>query len=125
MSIPLGSMRKDISALIVDWGVSSVIKRKTTTRNSAGQVSGSFASIGTQLLWVQPYEGQTFNHGVNRMDAGILDRMTHQAFEHFSGTAVQAEDQLTVSGESYVYDVLAVQVLQTHRHLFLQQVKRS
>ncbi len=126
MSIPLSSMRRDISALIVDWGVSSIIKRKTTSRNSAGQISGSFASVGTQILWVQPYEGQSYRMGgQNRIDAGILDDMTHQAYEHFSGTAVQAEDQITVSGESYVYDVIAVQILQTHRHLFLRQVKRS
>lgn len=127
MTLPapeLGSMRQDISGLIVDWGVSSSIRRKTVTRNNAGQVSTAFTSVGTELLWVQPAEADSYG-GVTRAEAGILDKMTHQCYERFSGFAVQAEDQILVAGDTYVYDVLAVQLLQTHRHIFLQQVKRS
>lgn len=127
MTVPtpeLGAMRQDMSGLIIDWGVVSSIRRKTPNRNSAGQVSGSFASVGTETLWVQPLEAQSYGIA-NRIDPGILDKMTHQCYEKFSGFAMQAEDQILVSGDSYVYDVLAVQVLQTHRHIFLQQVKRS
>lgn len=117
-------MRQDMSGLIQDWGVSSSIRRKTETRNSAGQISASFTSVATETLWIQPIEGERYNL-LNRIDAGILDRMTHQCYERFSGYAMQAEDQILVSGDTYVYDVVAVQVLQTHRHIFLQQVKRS
>lgn len=117
-------MRRDMSGLIVDWGVTASIRRKSATRNAAGQVSASFASVGTEKLWIQPIEGDRFNI-LNRIDAGILDRMTHQAYERYSGYAMQAEDQILQSGDTYVYDVLAVQLLDTHRHLFLQQVKRS
>ncbi len=127
MTVPtpeLATMRQDMSGLIVDWGVSSSIRRKTVSRNNAGQVSGTFTSVGTELLWIEPIEGERYNL-LNRIDAGILDKMTHQCFERFSGFAMQAEDQILVSGDSYVYDVVAVQILQTHRHLFLQQVKRS
>lgn len=127
MTLPapeLATMRLDMSGLITDWGVSSVIRRKSTSRNSAGQISGTDSSVGTELLWIQPFEGQSYNEP-GHVDAGILDKMTHQAYERFSGAVVTAEDQITVSGDSYEYDVIAVQVLQTHRHLFLKQVKRS
>lgn len=129
MTLPapeLGLMRQDMSGLITDWGVSSSIRRKTVTRNTAGQVSASFVSVGTELMWIQPFEGQSDGRNVGtRLDAGIIDKMTHQCYERFSGYALQAEDQILVSGDTYVYDVLAVQVLHTHRHIFLQQVKRS
>lgn len=127
MTLPapeIGVMRQDMSGLITDWGVSSSIRRKAETLNAAGQVSASFASVGTELLWIQPLEAQSYGIA-NRIDPGILDKMTHQCYERFSGYAMQAEDQILVSGDTYVYDVLAVQVLQTHRHIFLQQVKRS
>lgn len=127
MTLPapeLGLMRQDISGLITDWGVTASIRRKAVTRNAAGQVSASFASVGTETLWIQPLEAHMYG-GDTRIEAGILDKMTHQGYEKFSGYAMQAEDQILVAGDTYVYDVLAVQLLQTHRHVFLRQVKRS
>lgn len=120
----LGTMRKDFSGLINDWGVSARIQRRTTGRNNAGQITATLSSVGTELIWIQPYEGENYNVG-GHVDAGILDKMTHQGFEKYSGTAIHANDQLIVSGDTYQYDVVAVEILQTHRHLYLQQVKRS
>lgn len=126
MTIPKATMRQDISGLIMDWGVTASIRRKTPTRNAAGQVSASFTSVGTETLWIQPFEGQSDGRNVgDRFEPGIIDKMTHQAYERYGGYATQAEDQILQSGDTYVYDVLAVQILDTHRHLFLQQVKRS
>lgn len=128
MTLPapdLAAMRQDMSGLISDWGVSTRIQRHATTRNAAGQSSGTVTSVGTELMWLQPFEGEMYRGGPTHVDAGVVDRMTHQAFERFSGAAVQADDKLLVSGDTYAYDVLAVQIVQTHRHLFLQQVKRS
>lgn len=117
-------MKQDMSGLVMDWGVSSSIRRKTVTRNAAGQVSASFASVGTDLLWIQPYSRASRGQ-VNRIDPGILDKTTHECFQRFNGYGMQAEDQILVSGDTYVYDVLSVNILQTHRYLLLQQVKRS
>jgi hypothetical protein len=120
----LPTMRKDISALIVDWGVVCTVKRRGTTRNLAGAVSAPLSVMSTVTLWIQPFTAKS-RRGSQMMDFGILDNTTHQAFERFSGYAPQNQDQIAAAGETYAYDVLSSQLLSTHRVIYLQQVKRA
>lgn len=127
MTIPtpeLAAMKLDISGLIQDWGVACSIRRQGVTLNTAGQVSAARTSAATETLWIQPVDSQAFRLGVVK-EPGLTDEMYFEYWEHFSGYAMQAGDQVLESGGVYVYDVLAVQKLQTHRHGFLRQVKRS
>lgn len=127
MTLPapeLGLMKQDMSGLIVDWGTSATIFRKGTTKNAAGQVSASFATVGVDVLWIQPVDSKMFvMDGI--MDPGIKDKSDFMCFQKFSGTAMLAEDRLTVAGDSYAYDVISSQIVSTHRLSFLKQVKRS
>lgn len=128
MTIPgpeLPTMRLDISGLISDWGISCKVHRKPATRNVAGQVSGSIVSVGTELVWLQPYAGRARGRGESHIDPGILDKSTVEAFVRYSGVAMQVDDRLVATGQAYEYDVLSVQVLDTHQYLWLQQVKRK
>ncbi len=127
MTLPgpdLPTMKQDMSALIIDWGVSCSIRRLGTGRTSAGQVSVLFSSVATETLWIQPIAGMKRSF-VGRVDPGIIDKTTHVIFERYSGYAMQVEDEILPAGESYVYDVLSSATIQTHRYLFAQQVKRS
>lgn len=127
MTLPapeLGLMKQDVSGLIVDWGVSCSIRRQGTTLNTAGQLSAARASVATETLWIQPVDSRAFRLG-EVIEAGLKDEMYFEYWEHFSGYAMQAGDQILETGTSFVYDVLAVQILSTHRHGFLKQVKRS
>lgn len=117
-------MRQDMSALVVDWGVTCSIRRRGQTRNTAGQVSSPFASVGTELLWIQPVDSRVYKLGEVGA-AGIVDGMYFEFFEHQAGFAMQAGDQIAKSGDTYVYDVLSTQILDNHRHGFLKQVKRQ
>jgi hypothetical protein len=120
----LPTMQDDFSGLITDWGVSCVILRKAQTRNSAGQISSSFSTVGTETIWIQPYRRRGGAGGAIG-NAGLLDDSAFEYFERFSGYAIQAGDQLAAAGESYVYDVLSTQTLAQHHHGYLKQVKRS
>lgn len=127
MTIPtpeLSTMKQDISGLIVDWGVACSIRRQGTTLNTAGQISAARTSVATETLWIQPVDSRAFRLGAV-IEPGLKDEMYFEYWEHFSGYAMQAGDQILESGGVYVYDVLAVQILQTHRHGFIKQVKRS
>src|SRR5258708_5140614 len=116
MSFPapeLPTMRQDMSALVTDWGVTCTIKRKSSaSRNAAGQVSASFSTVGTDTMWIQPWTTRGLKEAGIK-DMGIIDKSTHQAFVHYSGTDVQTEDQITAAGETYAYDVLSSQLLKT------------
>lgn len=121
----LPTMKRAMSALINDWGVSCTIKRRDQTkRNAMGAVSAPFSTIGTETLWIQPYSAKN-SRGSQMMEFGILDKTTHMAFERYSGTSVQNQDQISATGDTYAYDVLSAQITSTHRVIFLQQVKRS
>lgn len=124
MSINFAGMRQDMSALILDWGVSCSIKRQSQTLNSAGQMSAAHVSVATERLWIQPVDQRGFRMGIVE-EPGLKDQMDFVFFERFSGYAMEAGDQILASGTSYVYDVLAVQTLENHRYGFLKQVKRS
>lgn len=127
MTLPapdLPTMREDMSGLITDWGTSCAIIRKPATRNSAGQISGPMVTVGIDLVWFQPYSGRMRGSSAAHIDPGILDKSAVQAFMRYSGPAVQADDRIVAVGQVYQYDVLSVQILDTHKYLWLQQVKR-
>lgn len=124
MSLPRAAMRLDMSALVTDWGVSCSIRRRGQTRNTAGQISAAFASVATELLWIQPVDSRVYRMGAVE-DPGLKDGMYFEYFQHYAGSALQAGDQVVAVGQTYVYDVLAVQLLDNHRHGFLHQVKRA
>jgi len=122
--LPTTAMIQDMSGLIVDWGKTCLIKRKTATRNAAGQVSAAFTSVGTETLWIQPWTSRGLKES-GIMAMGIIDKTTHMAFEHASGFETNSEDRVEENGTTYAYDVLSSQLNHTHRVLYLQQVKRS
>ncbi len=124
MTIPFAAMRQDMSALILDWGVSCSIRRQSQSFNTAGQISAAHVSVATELLWIQPSDGRAMRDGLVK-EPGLEDEMYFEYFERFSGYAMQVGDQILASGTSYVYDVLAEQVLDNHRHGFIKQIKRS
>lgn len=127
MTLPapeLAVMKQDMSGLITDWGVSCSIRRRTQTRNTAGQISAAFASVATETMWIQPVDSRVYRMGAVE-DPGLKDGMYFEYYERFSGYAIQAGDQILASGVVYVYDVLAVQVLSNFKHGFLHQVKRA
>ncbi len=122
---PLTEMRQDMSALIIDWGVTCTIKRKSSSsRNAAGQVSAAFSTVGTETMWIQPIDAASMNKSGIK-DPGIIDNTTHQAFARYAGSETQNQDQILAAGDTYAYDVLSSQLLSTHRVIFLQKVKRS
>lgn len=124
MSIPKGAMKMDVSALIVDWGVSTRVQRFSGADNAAGRMSGAFVSVSTQVVWIQPYDKRR-SKGSTRSDMGLDDDTTHEAFWRFSGYAMQPEDRLIVSGQTYQYDVLSTDQPENFRHGWLKLTVRT
>lgn len=118
-------MKQDVSGLVQDWGVSCRISRFSGSENAAGKMSGAFVSVSTQTIFIQPYDRRRSKGAGTRDDWGLLDETTHEAFWHFSGYAMQPEDRLAVSGQSYVYDVLSTDQPQIYRHAWLKVTARS
>lgn len=114
-------MKLDFSGLISDWGVTCTITRLSASLNSAGHMSGAFVTVGTDLMYVQPINTDK----AMRDNPGIMDTHTHNAYQRFAGTALQAEDRIAVPGDVYVYDVVHAEVQDNHRIATLRQTKRS
>jgi hypothetical protein len=117
-------MKMDVSALIVDWGVTARVQRFSGSDNAAGKMSGSYVSVATQVVWIQPYDRRK-SAGSTRSDIGLVDDTTHEMFWRFSGTAMQPEDRLIVSGQTYQYDVLSVDQPENYRHAWVKITARS
>lgn len=123
MSIPKALMKQDVSALIVDWGVSARVQRFAGSDNASGRMSGAFASVSTQTVWIQPYDKRRKSGGT-RDDLGTIDETSHEMFWRFSGYDILPEDQLIVSGETYQYDVLSTDQPENFRHAWLKLTAR-
>lgn len=114
-------MREDVSGLIADWGVTCTVTRFDKTLNASGRYSGTFATLTSMVMWIQP-KSMTEE---DRETAGIIDATTHELFEWYDGPELREEDRVLPSGDTYEYDVLGASVFETHRHAWLKRVKRS
>ena len=115
----------DVSALIVDWGVSARVQRFNGSENLSGRMSGSFVSVATQVIWLQPYDKRRNRGAGTRGDAGIIDDTTHEAFWRYSGYEMEPEDRLIVAGETYQYDVLTADRPENYRHAWIKLTERA
>ena len=114
-------MKLDISGLIDDWGVNTVILRKSTVQTSSGRFSGVYSAVLSGTLWVQP---RTDGGMSVRITGGLLDETTHVAISRKT-LSIQAADRLLPSGSAYVYDVLDTDEDPTHNTIQLRRVKRT
>ena len=120
MTIPLSGMKLHISGLIQDWGVTCAITRVSGTKTAAGRFSGTFVSLASQVLWIQPMDGK-----LRRDNPGIDASIDAIAYRRFSGTAIKPEDRVLPAGESAPYDVVSVLDLQNHKQVMLRKVGRA
>ncbi len=125
MAIPKTLMKMDVSALIIDWGVSARVQRFSGADNAAGKFSGAFVSTATQVVWIQPYARRRSKGAGTRDDFGLLDENMHEMFWSFDGVAMKPEDRLIVSGQVYQYDVLTVDQPENYRHAWVKLTART
>ena len=123
-NIPKDLMKQDVSGLIIDWGVTCTIARFSGAPNAAGKMSGAFASVSTQLLWIQPYDKRR-SKGSVRDTFGLVDETTHECFWRFSGFDMTPNDRIARAGEVFVYDVLSTEQPEIYRHAWLKLTARS
>ena len=89
------------------------------TLTASKRLSGSFVNVASGTFWIQPLTG----YSARKMQ-GLEERTTHMMFAKLT-SSFKAEDRIAPSGESYLYDVLAVDSNPTHFEVQLQRVKRS
>ena len=115
-------MRSDLTDLVLEWGKNSTIKRQSTAvLNAQGRLSGDFVTqITDEVLFVQPIAGSS-----TIVSEGIDDETTHLAYQKFSGFIMEPKDRVTVSGDSFDFDVVRIHVKESHRVTELKQITRS
>jgi hypothetical protein len=123
MSHYLAGMKLDVSGLIDDWGKRTVVSRLSGTMTAAKKFSGTFVSVLSGTLWIQPVQ-DTQQGLFKRTEYGLNDETTHLAIARKT-LALKAADRLAPSGESYLYDVLDLQEDPTHNTIQLRRVKRT
>lgn len=117
----LAGMKAEFDDLKEEWGKETVVKRFISSLNAQGRLSGSFTTVlSGEIMWVQPAAGSS-----EVEDLGIDELTTHLAFQKFSGTAMQAKDRVTVTGDAFDYDVVRVHIKESHRVNELKQIKRT
>lgn len=123
---PLVQMRAQFNSLLdAGWGKPFVLTRLSGAAvNAAGHLSGSFNSImlfSGERIWIQSLAGRSSIDNKN-----LNAETTHLAYQKISGaTALKPKDRVLPSGETYVYDVINTEVLETHRMSQLKQDLRS
>lgn len=114
-------MRTDVEGIVNEWGKNTTIKRQSTSLNAQGRFSGGFATVATdEVLFVQPVAGDS-----TIVSEGIDDETTHFTYQKFSGFVMEVKDRVTVSGDSFDFDVVRIHVKESHRFIELKQITRS
>ncbi len=115
-------MRAQFDSLIdAGWGVACGVTRLSGSKDGAGHIVGSYASVVTsELMWIQATSGRS-SIDVKNLDA----ETTHFCFQKHSGYALIPKDRILPSGATYVFDVLHTEVLETHRMSQVKQVLRA
>jgi hypothetical protein len=116
------AMKKDFSGIVDDLGVRCVVTRFSGAVNSAGHMSGTFITVGSDLMYITPARIREINA---RDAAGIMEMHTHECYQRSSGMVMKAEDRIAASGDVYVYDVLHAEIYDNHRRALVRQVKKS
>lgn len=127
MSHDLAGMKSDISGLIDDWGARTIVSRLSSTLTASKRLSGTFVNKLSGIVWIQPIAMKGTLGGlttVHRSPQGLLDETTHIAITRKT-LAVQANDKLLPSGETYPYDVLDNEENPTHNTIQLRRVKHT
>ena len=129
MSHDLAGMQSDISGLIDDWGKRTIVSRLSATLTASKRLSGTFVNKLSGIVWIQPIpmKGTLMGAGpttVRRSLQGLLDETTHIAISRKT-LAIQANDKLLPSGETYLYDVLDNEENPTHNTIQLRRVKHT
>jgi len=123
MSAPLAAMRAQFNSLLSGqgWGSLCAVTRLSGTVDSAGHISGSFASLASSVrIWIQPIAGRSSIDNKN-----LNAETTHLGFQKYSGTALRPKDRVLPSGETYSYDVIRAHVFDSHRMCELKQDLRA
>jgi hypothetical protein len=120
---PLAQMRAQFNSLIdAGWGTACKVTRLSGTADAAGHLSGSFVTlVSGERIWIQSLTGRS------SIDTKNLNaETTHLAFQKISGaTMLRPKDRILPSGGTYVFDVVATEVLETHRMSQLKQDLRT
>ncbi len=123
MTSPADGLRTQFKNLISGqgWGSLCRVTRLSGVADSAGHISGSFATlVSGERIWLQAIAGRSSIDNKN-LDA----ETTHLAFQKWSGTALRPKDRVLPSGESYVYDVIRAHLLESHRMAEVKQDLRT
>lgn len=123
MTAPLAAIRAQFNSLLSGqgWGSLCAVTRLSGVADSAGHISGSFASISaSERIWIQPLAGRS-SIGNKNLDS----ETTHLAFQKWSGAALKPKDRILPAGETYAYDVIRAHVLESHRMAELKQDLRT
>lgn len=113
-------MKVDISGLIDDWGKRCLVSRFSANVTASARSSGTFVNVASGVFWIQPVAGSS-----GRKEKGLEDRTTHMMFARLS-SSFKAEDRISASGESYLYDVVSVDGENpTHLEIQLERIKRT
>ncbi len=125
MSENTAGMQLDVSGLIGNWGKRCTVSRLSVAANAAGRMSGSYTTVASGTMIIEPYSNKGRGKGGGRADPGFLDETSHVIFGRY-GINVQAEDRVYASGESFFYDVLNVNPNNgIHFEIYARQVKRT
>ena len=117
-AINLTGMRANMSTEIDAWGSTVKIARLSAARNSQGRMSGSYASVATEKMWIQAFSITDRD----RANQGVVEGTTHYAYQKSSGYDVKETDRLTNAGDTSPYDIVGVERYATHQRLFLKRV---
>ncbi len=118
-------MRAQFNSLLdAGWGKPFALTRFSGTTDAAGHLSGTFVTItlgSGERIWIQSLTGRSSIETKN-----LNAETTHVAYQKISGaTVLKPKDRILPSGETYVYDVINTEVLETHRLSQLKQDLRS
>ncbi len=122
---PLSQMRAQFNSLIdAGWGTPFALTRLSGVADAAGHLSGSFATVSLQSgerIWIQSITGRSSIETKN-----LNAETTHVAYQKISGaTILKPKDRVLPTGATYAFDVIATEVLETHRLSQLKQDVRS
>lgn len=114
---PLAAMRAQYDSLIdAGWGIPTRVTRLSGTADTAGHIQGSFVTkVSGERIWIQALAGRS-SIDVKNLNA----ETTHLAFQKTAGFQLLPKDRLLPSGATYVYDVIASELMETHR---MSQIK--
>lgn len=113
-------MRAEAAAVINDAASLCTVSRSTVTTDAAGHKVTTWSAVATnEKIWIQPITGRE-----QIQVEGVVSETTHMGYQSYSGYVLSNADRVRPTGDVYDYDVVAVQIHESHRQVQLKRVQR-